>query len=318
QQSGGPTLNRPSVEVGLIAGDSSGQDENAHLAECDRLESQIADVTEMINQLEKLYAECVISVDNKATSDRIDALSSDIRLAIQRLRGNLKSLVATTAALPPRTRSTAIRRNAESRVASRLRDAAQSYRDMQQRYQAEYKERLERQYRIVRPEATKEEIEDAVSRGGGIFSREILASSIGEQKRALEEVQTRHAAIREIEKSVTELFELIRDMNEMLAAQQQQIDAIEYHVEETKENVIKGEREIESGIVLRKDSRRKQWILLGIVAVIALILIIILVARFANNSGSNNNTTTTSSNLTASSTATSTQVGAGASVLPTP
>jgi t-SNARE complex subunit (syntaxin) len=54
-------------------------------------------------------------------------------------------------------------------------EAIQSYQTVEQQYRQKYKQRLERQYKIVKPDATQEEIRAAVDddSGGQVFSQAV-------------------------------------------------------------------------------------------------------------------------------------------------
>ena len=55
---------------------------------------------------------------------------------------------------------------------------------------------------------------------------QLLSSRVGEQKRALEEVQVRHNQIQQIESALIELFELTQEMQTMLEQQQVSDDVL--------------------------------------------------------------------------------------------
>ena len=57
-------------------------------------------------------------------------------------------------------------------------EAIQSYQTVEQQYRQKYKQRLERQYKIVKPDATPEEIRAVVEddNGGQVFSQAVRIS----------------------------------------------------------------------------------------------------------------------------------------------
>jgi syntaxin 1B/2/3 len=70
---------------------------------------------------------------------------------------------------------------------------------------------------IARPDASRADIDKAIdSRSGPVFAQEMLSSRIGEQRRALQEVQGRHEELRKMEKSIEELAQLFQDMQLLL------------------------------------------------------------------------------------------------------
>lgn len=87
----------------------------------------------------------------------------------------------------------------------------QDYRIIDSNYKEESKEQAKRQYTIIQPEATDEEVEAAINdvNGQQIFSQALLnANRRGEAKTALAEVQARHQELLKLEKTMAELTQL--------------------------------------------------------------------------------------------------------------
>ena len=112
---------------------------------------------------------------------------------------------------------------------------------MEQQHRQKYKQRLERQYKIVKPDATPEEVRAVVEddNGGQVFSQAVRiypysypctrrgrliaivltrllqlmnSNRYGESKVAYREVQERHKDIQKIERTLTELAQLFNDV----------------------------------------------------------------------------------------------------------
>jgi hypothetical protein len=60
-------------------------------------------------------------------------------------------------------------------VKSKFVEAIQNYQQVEQQYRTKYKQRMERQYKIVKPDATPEEVKAVVNdeQGGQIFSQAV-------------------------------------------------------------------------------------------------------------------------------------------------
>lgn len=70
----------------------------------------------------------------------------------------------------------------------------------------------------MKPEASPEEVKAVVDddQGGQIFSQALMSSNrYGEARSAYREVQERHADIKKIEKTLTELAQLFNDVGDM-------------------------------------------------------------------------------------------------------
>lgn len=92
-------------------------------------------------------------------------------------------------------------------------EAVGDYQEVQMKYKTKFRDRIERQLRIVKPNATAEEIERLVESGGEteLFAQQILAGpQLAEARKALNDIQDRHQDIIKIEKSIL-VREIIRN-----------------------------------------------------------------------------------------------------------
>ena len=90
---------------------------------------------------------------------------------------------------------------------------------------------------------------------GPIFAQQILPSQV-EARRALAEVQDRHADIMKIEQSILELHQLFMDMAVLVAAQGETLDSIEQYVQESVDYTDRGIGELKKAIKSQKKSRK--------------------------------------------------------------
>ena len=109
-----------------------------------------------------------------------------------------------------------IGRNQQRRLGKALLAAGREYDRVQKGYRTSKKMQMERQYRIVRPQATPEEIQTMLASDGGIFQQEMLENRIGSEREQLEEVKRRHDELRKVEESIQELVQMFNEMELML------------------------------------------------------------------------------------------------------
>jgi syntaxin 1B/2/3 len=126
---------------------------------------------------------------------------------------------------------------------------------------------MARQYRIVRPDATEQEVRQAVEDTSGrqIFSQAMMQSDRqGRARAALSAVQDRHDALVKIEQQMVELSQLFQDMDTLVIQQEAAVVQIEQKGEEVVENLGKGNEEIGVAVETARSTRKKKWICLGI------------------------------------------------------
>lgn len=151
-------------------------------------------------------------------SDRTKDEMNDIRFALKQLADE------TNRKGGPEAQA---RKAQQSSVAQKFQDVVKKFGDVQKTAQHQYKKRIEREIRIgifemliwtARPDASERDIQEAVqdSRGGSAFASQMLNPRIGQQRRVLQEVQSRHQELLKLESSIEELASLFMDMQILL------------------------------------------------------------------------------------------------------
>ncbi|KAI7820084.1 t-SNARE, partial [Kickxella alabastrina] len=248
----------------------------------DTATKQMADVDKNIDRISGFHEQAL-----SATSDtkyRQIAIERDYLVAEtnEMIAGIKQSLVvlARTVDDPNIPKSQRVAQaTRQQTLARKFSEQLQRYRQMEHQYAQRNRDRLERQYRIARPEATDTEISDAINsdQAGQVFAQSVMHTSrIGEARRVLRDVEERQDDMKKIEATISQLAEMFVEVNEMVNRQQDMIDSVEEAVEETHGNVEMGNVETKKAIVYRIKARKKMWILL-LLAIIIIVIIIIIV-----------------------------------------
>ncbi|KAL1808523.1 hypothetical protein DCAR_0727997 [Daucus carota subsp. sativus] len=160
----------------------------------------------------------------------------------------------------------------------KLKELMMDFQGLRQRMMSEYKDTVGRQYYTVTGEYPNEDvIEKIISDGNG--GEQFMAKAIQEHGRGkvletVVEIQDRHDAAKEIEKSLLELHQVFLDMAVMVEAQGEQMDDIEHHVMNAAQYVTDGSKNLKTAKGYQKSSRRCMCI--GIILLLILILVIVL------------------------------------------
>lgn len=88
------------------------------------------------------------------------------------------------------------------------------------------------------------------------------------------EIQDRHDAAKEIEKSLLELHQIFLDMAVMVEAQGEKMDDIEHHVMNAAQYVNDGTKNLKTAKDYQKSSRK--WMCIAIIILLILILVVII------------------------------------------
>lgn len=266
------------------------QDPNAILNECRAIDHGIDDIERKLESLKMLQQRALDDPDASATSStnrQLDDLSAEIMTGYRGLLQRIKTLKAMPESGSPK--------NAPQlgKVDRRLKATVNMHQNVESTFRKRTQEQMARQYKIVRPEASDEEVREAVedTRSQQIFSQAMLQSDRrGQATSALNAVEGRHQAIQKIERQIIELAQLFQDMEELVVAQEDMVVDIEQKGEDVAEHMDKGTQEIGTAIKTARSRNKKKWICLGIaVAIIIIIVIVVVITQLVNKPADNNN-----------------------------
>lgn len=114
---------------------------------------------------------------------------------------------------------------------SRFMGLLQEYQTVEKEFRKKVRERGERQFKIVKPDATPEEVKQVLeTENPQIFSQALLNSNrYGDARGALREIQERNNDIKKIEMTLTELAQMFNEMSMLVEQQDETIANIETH-----------------------------------------------------------------------------------------
>lgn len=160
---------------------------------------------------------------------------------------------------------------------NKLKDSMGEFQILRQKIMGEYRDTVQRRlYNITGEYADEDTIEKILSTGE---SENILQKAIQEQGRGriletIHEIQERHDAVKEIERSLLELHQVFLDMAVLVEAQGEQLNNIEYNVSHAANYVEHGTKQLHTAKQHQRRSRK--WMCIGIILLLILILIIVV------------------------------------------
>jgi syntaxin 1B/2/3 len=246
------------------AGSFASGDPNAILNECRSIDRGIDQIDQNLNQLRMLQDRSLNEADasSSTTSKQLDALASNTMALYRQLTERVRQVKSQRESQQPKNAPQV------GRVDRRLKQAIQSYQQVESAFRKKTQDQMARQYRIVRPDASESEVRAVVedtAGGSQMFQQAMMQSDRRGQARAvLSAVQDRHAALQKIEQQMVELAQLFQDMDTLVVQQEAQVIQIEQKAEEAVVDIDKGNNEIAVAVTTAKKTRKKKWICLGI------------------------------------------------------
>ncbi|KVH91300.1 syntaxin-related protein KNOLLE [Cynara cardunculus var. scolymus] len=172
----------------------------------------------------------------------------------------------------------------------KLKELMMDFQGLRQRMMSEYKETVGRTYFTVTGEQPNEEvIEKIISNGtdghGGeeFLSRAIQEHGRGKVLETVVEIQDRHDAAKEIERSLLELHQVFLDMAVMVEAQGEKMDDIEHHVMNAAHYVNDGTKNLKTAKGYQKSSRKCMCFGIILLLIIILVIIIPIITSFSKS-----------------------------------
>eukprot|EP00891_Asterochloris_glomerata_P001953 jgi/Astpho2/1953/Aster-00466 len=164
-------------------------------------------------------------------------------------------------------------------LSKKLKDLMGDFQNLRARLQQEYRDTVQRRVvTVTGNKATEEEIDQMIDSGESetIFQKAIMEQGRGHVLDTLAEVQERHEAVKELEKSLMELHQVFLDMAVLVEAQGEMLDNIEQQVSKARDHVESGVGELIKAKKLQKSTRK--WMCCALVVLLIIIAVIVVVA----------------------------------------
>ncbi|PGH06366.1 syntaxin 1B/2/3 [Blastomyces parvus] len=262
-------------------------DKRVILNQCKDVEQGIDEVEKYIEQIQGLYRRLLTDADptrENAIRSQADGLASDAKRLYQNLIQRLKSIKQTPGA------GESINSAQIGRVERKLKSAITNFHAVQSDFRKDLEAQMARQYRIVRPDATDEEVKEAVQDPSQqqIFSQALMQSDRrGDAQKVSQMVRARHDEILKIERDLLELSQMFQDLDAIVIQQEAAVERIDEQTEQVHDNITKGNEEINGAIKKARARNKKKWICLGIVVLIILVLVLFFAIYFTVGPGGN-------------------------------
>jgi len=262
---------------------------SAFYAEISSIQESLRTFNDNVARIGDLHSRSLNNTDDSAAqrnATQLDELVADT----SDLSASLKRRIKTLEKQGGSGRDGQIRKQQTALVKSKFVEAIQSYQTVEQQYRTKYKQRMERQFKIVKPDASPEEVRAVVNdeNNGQIFSQALMNSNrYGESRAAYREVQERHEDIKRIEKTLGELAQLFNDMSVLVEQQDETINVIQTQAAGVEKDTEVGLGYTEKAVASARAARKKRWICFFICLIILIIIGVVVGIEVSNNVNKN-------------------------------
>lgn len=266
---------------------------NKFQEEADAIRKAIERMLENVETMDSMHKQILERQANpeerREAASKISALVGHTKKTSQAIRNRLRRIAKENEEFAKEKASAVaavrIRISTHQVITQRFMNAMEKFENAQERHQEAMKLAVERQLRILNPDATDGDIESALKRDetDSIVCDSPMLSELPleEQKRLRAELDfltSRNKDIRELERNIVELHQMFIDMHLLVEQQGDLLNTIEYNVQDTKGKAEAGMHELVQAYDYQKRARRKKWcVAILFVAIILVILVPVLV-----------------------------------------
>lgn len=239
------------------------------LARVDFAKTEIRNLSSNIQEIASLHQRALSSPDS-SSSAQLENLITQTQLKNTQIRDQIKYLESDAAKTQDGTKSVKARQ--AKTLKAEFEKSLKDYQQEEVAYRQRYRDQIARQYRIVNPEASEDEVNEASNMdwgSEGVFQTALKSNRSGQASSVLGAVRARHNELQRIETTLTELAAMFADMAQIVEAQDPVIEHTEQNAIKTAEDVDKGNTEItKANEHARRRNRLKWWCLLVVVLII--------------------------------------------------
>jgi len=245
----------------------------------------IKDATKKMEDIKQQIVLSTTTEREKELSEELGPLIKDnnakatlAKQLLQKLRENTERM--KSASKPGAEADVRIRENLANTLTRKFVDVMKEYQNTQQKFKTEIKKKVKRHFKIVKPDATSEEIDAVLNTGGGsgeVFKNAILQGDASDSVRnAYMNVQDKYQDVLALEASMQELADMFRDFAMLTEQQGELLDQIEYQVKAASDYIDEGNANMEQAIEYAKSIKKQQCICFVIFLVIVGVILAVL------------------------------------------
>ncbi|KAI1186823.1 t-SNARE [Nemania serpens] len=242
------------------------------LGRIDFLRNEIGTLTDNVQAIASLHQRSLAEAVNGAAGQQLERIVAET----QSLNGGIRDQLRFLANDANRTvdGSRTVKERQVSTIKAQFERELRSYQEEESSFRTRYREQIARQYRIVNPDATEDEVREASEAdwgNEGVFQTALRTNRTGQASSVLGAVRARHNELQRIEKTLMELASLFQDLAVLVEQQEVPVIQAEQNAENTTKYIDQGNQHVKKGIISARNARKwKWWCLLITILIIAI------------------------------------------------
>ncbi|KAK4051510.1 Target SNARE coiled-coil homology domain-containing protein [Microbotryomycetes sp. JL221] len=270
----------------LVSGDGDhdnqqGDTEFDFFKDVSTIRSNLQAVSTKLDHLEHLHSQSLSSTATESstsslTRETIDQVTKDVTSSLQLIRSRIERLTHLSSHIDKSTSTLdpLVRHNHLSALSSSMTNQLQRFNTIEKTHRDKIKERVTRQIKIVDPEATDDDIKEALDAGAGVqvFAQAVAGARTTEARRAFADSQQRQTDLVKLEETIGELALLFQQMQQLILDQEHQFTSIENQTGQVEQDMELGVKQTHQAVLTAASTRKKRKICAAVGVVILIVL----------------------------------------------
>jgi len=246
------------------------------------LRNEIGTVTRNIEAIASLHQRSLAESDNGLSSQQLERIVAETQNLNASIRDQLKFLANDA------NKDTGSARSLKERQVNTIKNEFErelhSYQNEESAFRQRYRDQIARQYRIVNPEASEDEVRQAAEAdwgNEGVFQTALRSNRAGQAASVLGNVRARHNELQRIEQTLTELASIFQDLAVLVEQQDVAVVAAEQNAENTTKHLEEGNQHVKKGIISAQNARKYKWwcLLVALLIIIIIVVVVVVVTK---------------------------------------
>jgi len=286
-------LNRPGqLEIVVDSNDDLTDGQGSLSPEFFEEVGQIRSLTSLIRRnvksIEEAYnKQAWSSADkNSQKTQELEDLMESTNSAAIKVRTKLKTMKDANDALPSEDSQKKTRTHIHNVLTQKFISLITEYQTLQNNYKEKYRERVQKQAEIVKPGISRDEVDEMITSGTGVFTDQILSDQKHtEAKNALLQMQEQQRDLKQLEKSIQELNQLFIDMQTIVESSSENINRLEANVNQSVQITGTGVAHLVKANEYANIRRKRIAFTIGAILIVLLIVAGVIAALIAAKVG---------------------------------
>ncbi|KAK8044688.1 t-SNARE [Apiospora rasikravindrae] len=264
--------------------------QNDFLQRVGHLRGELASFQKNVQAISSMHARALDEADNGMSAQQVERLTVETKALIQGIRDELKFLAQDAANTRDGSKNT--KDNQVNTIKNNFQNELHAYQDAENAYRQRYRDQIARQYRIVNPNATEQEVQEAASTdwgNEGVFQTALRTNRTGQANSVLGNVRARHNELQRIEQTITELAEMFQDLAVLVEQQEIPVQTAVNNAEDTTKHIDEGNAQVYKAQTSARNRRKWKWYCLLVVVLILVVIAIALALYFTVGAGGKKN-----------------------------